>query len=64
MSKFHILWVSGVYAESVVWAKNEEEAKKKALNDEDEEFERHDSSYTEKNWRIINCEEVKNDFKS
>jgi len=37
--KFKILWKSNRYGESVVEAKNKEEARKKANNDEDEDFE-------------------------
>ena len=63
MSKFRIIWLSDNYAESVVWAKNAEEARKKALDFEDEEFKRFDSSPCDKkDWRILKLTEVRNDF--
>ena len=62
MSKFLITWVYESFAQSTVWAKNEDEAKKRALNDEDEDFEQISPLHL-KDWRILKCMEVKNNFK-
>ena len=60
MNKFHILWIADKYAESVVWAMNEEEAIRKAFMEEDEEFEILNPSEVH-NWKIVKIVEVKND---